>query len=151
MDIARAFEEAKSLPDQVLQRELNSPTGSIPGYIILSELAERDVMRKSAGGQPTMTLAQKYAVPRYSAGGVVQSYTPLSTFIDALTSPEINGSLQQEKLNEKFRGLPPLQAPNAPGVPQQAPSLTSFIPRQPVALKGVSPTGGVTELLRRGR
>jgi muramidase (phage lysozyme) len=64
-DLGQALSELKSLPDAALQRELSSPTGMLPDYMILGELHDRKNMRLGGSGKPTSlkpkSLAEEYA------------------------------------------------------------------------------------------
>ena len=85
MDLARAFSEVKSLPDEALQREMSSPTGMIPPILILGEMGERQQMRLGTGGsfQKKPTIAQQImqgqqpqaapepGIPSFATGGAV--------------------------------------------------------------------------------
>lgn len=65
VDLAQAFSEIKSLPDSVLERELASPSGMIPGWLALGEIHERKALRAThdSATPPTQrkSMAQEYA------------------------------------------------------------------------------------------
>ena len=75
MDLAQAFSELKSLPDTALQKELASPSGMIPGYMVLGELHERKTMR-SGMGSPDDTIKRKSMAEEYM--GDIKSLMPQS-------------------------------------------------------------------------
>ena len=63
-DLSQAFSEIKSLPDHVLEQELHSPSGMIPGWLALGEIHERKTMRAThQGPDPTKrkSMAEEYA------------------------------------------------------------------------------------------
>lgn len=151
MDLSRAYEEAKSLPDSVLQREVSSPTGGVPGYIALAELAERRAIRAGGSGQNVQTLAQKYGlVQGYSAGGVINSLNPLGTIVGAISNPNVLSMLQQEAINEQSGGLPKLRPAQAASPLAPPSSLTDMTLQRLRELSPVSQTGGVAGLLKNG-
>lgn len=54
-DIAAAYQDAKFMSDDALKKELASPTGLVPGYIIMAELQDRSGIRKNGSvDQPSM-------------------------------------------------------------------------------------------------
>jgi hypothetical protein len=62
-DLAQALSEIKSLPDSALQKELASPSGMLPGYLVLGEMHERKRLRAESHGQaPTKrpSMAEEY-------------------------------------------------------------------------------------------
>ena len=77
-DLSQAYSEAKSLPDEVLARELKSGTGMIPGYILLGEMQERKAIRSSTAANPKPTTmvedyvgsVQPYVRPRGPSSGI---------------------------------------------------------------------------------
>lgn len=150
MDLSRSFEEAKSLPDQYLQRALNDPSIGIPGYIALAELRERQVVRQSAGGNANYTLAQKYGSKGYSEGGLIIATNPFHAFINALQNPETTGGIVQEAINYRYNNQPPLMPTQAPQAPQSPYSLGIMSPRPAGNLVSPNAVGGVDLLARRG-
>lgn len=70
MNLGQAFSEVKYLPDEALQRELSNPTGWLPGWLVLGEIAERRQIRESGGGMPPQgTVADRY---KFAQGGLVR-------------------------------------------------------------------------------
>jgi len=60
-DLGQIYSDLKSLPDSALQNELQSPTGMIPGYMIVSELHERKLLRTGEGAADNpKSLAKEY-------------------------------------------------------------------------------------------
>ena len=126
-DFARAYSEVKSLPDEALQRELQNPTGAIPGFLILGEMNERRSLR--AGSQPEnkMSLAQEYMGKGYANGGQVELTTLLNPFVAYL-----EGLTNYHKLDSD----PMIQDGNLPnpptlGEPGPPVGLESLVPLQP--------------------
>jgi len=75
MNIVQLQDMLKSMPDNRLQQELSTPTGSVPQYLVLSEVVRRDKIRSEAASKPTTTVAQDLAQkllpqpPQAFAGG----------------------------------------------------------------------------------
>lgn len=135
VDLSAAFRDVKYLPDDALKSELQSPSGMIPGYLIMAELQEREAMRASSGGssspsksmkdellsrsssQPTQpaTMPQPQGIaslsqPRqYSRGGIVAQLNPFNAMARTLRNPDAIGGYMQEALNNQHGGLPPLE------------------------------------------
>lgn len=119
MDIRRAYEEAKSLPDEVLQRELDSPTGMIPGYIVLGELQERKSIRQTTPPQG------------YSEGGMIARINPFIAYIEAMQNPEQGNMGEAELMERGFKGMTPMMPPQAPAAPQAPMSNSMLVPMAP--------------------
>lgn len=59
MNIGMISSQLKYLPDQVLVKEMQTPSGTVPQFLIMSELQRRQQMRASMPAQPpTSTVAQ---------------------------------------------------------------------------------------------
>lgn len=58
VDLNQAYSETKSLPDNVLRREMASPSGALPSWIVASELSERQAIR-GGGYQRKPSIAQQ--------------------------------------------------------------------------------------------
>lgn len=123
MDINRAYEEAKSLPDEALHHELNTPSGMLPGYIVLSELNERNALRGSASPEaPKGTIAQEFMARGYSAGGMIAGINPFNAYVTGLKSYK---SLDKTPPPQNQSGLPGLPSLPAAFVP---PTQSSLVP-----------------------
>ena len=139
VDINAAYKDAKFLSDDDLKKELSTPTGMIPGYIVMSEMQDRKAIRAGSMAPPNqmsmkdeMLAGQSQPMPQqpqpagafrqYASGGMVKQLNPL----EALTTVQ----------NAAAGGLPALQAAQAPGAaqaPQALPSLNpAGIPQQPL-------------------
>lgn len=126
MDLRRAHEEVKSLPDQELQREMSNPSGFIPGYLVAAELNERNVMRR-----------EKYAAGGYVQGkGIVAQVNPFYTYLMGLKS--------LRDLEPKTSGLSAPGPASAPLAPQ---SLSELVPLPPGTPK---PPGPMQKYARGG-
>lgn len=69
VDLSAAFSEVKSLPDEALNQELSNPSGALPGYLIMSELQDRQAVRAGSGGgkstkRPSMKDELLQSLPR---------------------------------------------------------------------------------------
>ena len=162
VDINAAYREAKYLPDDALQQELSSPTGMIPGYIVMAELQDRQSIRGSAGGntlnQPSMkdellagAIPSSGSSRQYSRGGIIAQLNPFHAMAQAIKNPELMGGYAQEVINQQSGGLPALTAAQAPGSPEDPWHLSDFQPTAPgvpQAPMGFS-NGGLASLNRR--
>ena len=52
MNILEKEDLIKGLPDNVLQQQMQAPTGELPQYLLISEIQRRTDMRKSLQEQP---------------------------------------------------------------------------------------------------
>jgi len=92
MNIVQLQDLLKGMPDQRLQQELQTPTGSVPQYLVLSEVVRRDKLRQDAttaqpskttvvedvmnaaanpGAAPAQPDMQQEAAPAYASGGFI--------------------------------------------------------------------------------
>lgn len=135
MDIASAFSEVKSLPDDALHRELANPTGMIPGYLVLSEIQDRKSLRlehtpTKAARRPSMI--DEIKTKGYSRGGMIAAMTPLKSLTEGLKY------YKNLAFNDPDEGLAGLNAP--PPLMQPLP-IGYFEPQQPEKLKPLKPAG----------
>lgn len=49
MDLSRAYQEVKSLPDEALANELANPSGMVPSYLVMAEMEDRKALRSTGG------------------------------------------------------------------------------------------------------
>ena len=64
MNLIELSEQLKDVPDQLLLKEVQAPSGAYPSYLVVTELSRRKRMRDQAGKQaPTTTVAQDLAQP----------------------------------------------------------------------------------------
>lgn len=157
VDINAAYQDAKFLSDDDLKKELGSPSGMIPGYIVMSELQDRQAIRAGAsGGINNLSMKDEMlggagAGRQYSSGGMVAQLNPFDAMAKAMKNPDLMAGYTQDALNAAAGGLPTLQAAQAPGAPQ-SPSLLSSL--QPTAPGAPQPPmkyamGGIASLYRR--
>jgi muramidase (phage lysozyme) len=128
-DLAQALSEIKSLPDEALQRELASPTGMIPGYLVLGEMHERKSLR--AGTGPGATAKKPKSLAAEYIGDVSKYVTP----------PPPQMPPQQPPQMPSMGGPPPM----AGGMPPQGMPQGGGISSLPPPVKGYA-RGGITTL-----
>lgn len=143
VDLNRAYQEAKSLPDEALGQELSNPTGFLPGYIIMSELEERQALRAGGGGQkPKGSMKDELlsslgggigspSVRQYASGGIVARTNPGYARMMALRYPEFNTKLQEENIIDAHGGIAPLLPLQAPGAAQPPVDINTMLLTQP--------------------
>lgn len=64
MNIIQIQDDLKNLPDQALQKELLQPSGTAPGFLVLTELQRRKQMRSAYEAQkqqPNKSMAEEFA------------------------------------------------------------------------------------------
>lgn len=141
VDLNRAYQEVKSLPDEALQRELSSPTGMLPGYLVMAELDERRAIRGGGGNPSPMSMKEEMLGGReYAKGGLIAGLNPFNAYIQGLKNPQISAGLMQEQINQMYGGLPslmPAQTPGAPQAPQMISDMVPTSPQQPQAPMGL--------------
>ncbi len=119
VDLAQALSEIKSLPDHALQRELKSPSGSIPGWLALGEIHERKRIRATTGGtdpnkRPSM--AEEYA------GNVQPIFAGAGMRPQSVPQPQAAMSPFPPRQQGGIAGLPPPAQAGLATMPQaQAP------------------------------
>lgn len=154
VDLNRAYQEVKSLPDDALNKELSQPTGSLPGYLIMAELEDRKALRGSHGASPNQMsmkdeLLSSAPVRQYANGGMISSLNPGYSGIMQRMHPEMYGGLTQEQINQQSGGLPPLMSAQTPQAAAAIPTLSlatpSGSPLEPPRYSG----GGLASLYRR--
>lgn len=114
MDLRRALEEAQSLPDDALEREMANPSGFIPGYIVASEINERKALRR-----------EKFAKGGLVSGdSVVAQINPFYTYVMGLKHQ--SDLVEAPAVRDGIMPRPPTPAPAANPV-----GLETLIPLQP--------------------
>lgn len=155
-DLSRAMSEIKSLPDEALKKELAMPTGMVPGYLIMSELQDRQALRNGSGPKRPLSMAQEMlqgftpqpAQRMYAEGGLIAATNPFIALIESLQNPEKAGQIQQETINAKFAGQPPLMPLQPLGNPSPVPDIQNMNPQQPGRPLTPDAVGGIANLLR---
>jgi hypothetical protein len=64
MNIIKLQDILKGVPDNRLQKELQSPTGEIPSYLVLSEVVRRDKLRQSVSAAPSQSSVLEDAIAK---------------------------------------------------------------------------------------
>ena len=154
VDLNRAYSEVKSLPDEALQKELASPTGMIPGYLVMAEMDERKAIRRAGGGPPS-ELSMKdemLAGPsrQYSRGGIIAQLNPFYSQMQGMQNPDVAGGLMQEQINQQSGGLPSLMSAQNPGAAPPPSYLSDLVPTPSNAAQPVPgySHGGLASLRR---
>lgn len=146
MDLARIIQEAKSLPDEALKREITSPTGMMPGYLAMSELSDRQALRSGSKGpakRPSMAEEMLGAKQGFAQGGLVGSINPFLAYLEQRVGQPLVDAQDQAS------GLTPLAMPNPPaGLQAPDPLMAPQMPGAPSAPPRYS-QGGLASLLRR--
>lgn len=147
--------DVKFLSDDELKHELASPTGMVPGYIVMSELQDRAAMRSSMSGKKPSNLSMKDEMLQqmghgYAQGGLVAQLNPFNTMAQIMQNPRLAGGYMQEQMNQMSGGLPALQPAQAPGELQPPPEMSSLIPTPSQAPQKPQQysTGGLASLRR---
>ena len=64
MNLIEISEQLKDVPDQLLMKEVQAPSGAYPAYLVVTEMSRRKRMRDQAMKEaPTTTVAQDLAQP----------------------------------------------------------------------------------------
>ena len=58
MNVVQLQDMLRGLPDNRLKQELSQPTGTVPQYLVLSEVVRRDKMREATASAPQSTVLQ---------------------------------------------------------------------------------------------
>lgn len=92
MNIVQLQDLLRGLPDDRLKMEMAQPTGTVPQYLVLSEIVRRDKMRQEAATAPKTTVAQdvlmaanamplpvqqEQPAPAYANGGFITPATAM--------------------------------------------------------------------------
>ena len=64
MNLIEISEQLKDVPDQLLMKEVQAPSGAYPAYLVVTEMSRRKRMRdQSMKEAPTTTVAQDLSQP----------------------------------------------------------------------------------------
>lgn len=141
MDLSRAIQEAKSLPDEELRKEISSPSGMLPGYLAMSELSDRQALRMGSGGKaPRKSMAQELLSQSYAQGGLVSQINPFISYLEQRIGQPLTG------VSDDPVGLTPTNMPSAPQELRRPDGLMA--PQMPGSPASFS-HGGLASLLRR--
>ena len=152
VDLNRAYQEVKSLPDEALQKELSSPTGMIPGYLVMAELDERKSIRGGGGNPNPMSMKDELlgGSRQYSRGGIIAALNPFHAQMQGMENPQVAGGLMQEQINQQSGGLPALMPAQSPGAALPPAYLSDLVPTpssMPQPIPGYA-QGGLASLRR---
>lgn len=74
MDLSSVLSEVKYMPDERLRQELSQPTGMVPQWIVMGEMAERKKVRSEGQNVPAKPpIIQQYQ-QGYANGGLVDAF-----------------------------------------------------------------------------
>lgn len=169
MDLSSAYSTVRDLPDSALQKEMQQPSGMLPTYLVMGELADRASIRGGMGNPKPPTIkdqimqrlqasppgppsqAPNYQpVPGYSRGGIIAQLNPFIAQMkgmDPVGGSDLTAGLIQDQANGMNGGMMPLSspsAPTAPETPQYLGNLNPLPPGNPFAVD----SGGLATLLR---
>lgn len=176
MDLNNAYSAVRDLPDSALQQEMQQPSGLLPQYMIMGELADRASIRGGMGNPKPPTIKDQImqrlgpapqtpgqspytgpsmaptqgggpAIPGYSRGGMIAQINPFVAQQKAMGNPQMQAGLQQDATNNANGGMMPLQQPQSPGAPAPAPMLSTMTPLAPGNPADID-SGGLATLLR---
>lgn len=162
VDIARAYHEAKSLPDEALNRELSQPTGMIPGYLIMAELEDRKALRAGGGAMGGKRMSMKdellqglqspqnspdMPLATYASGGLVDALNPFFAQMQA-RDPMVRAAQMQEQMTKMNHGYMPLNPPATPAAPGSPMVLGVPTPAGTPSTPFHYGSGGITDLLK---
>ena len=136
MDLSRAYQEVKSLPDEALTKELSQPSGMVPSYLVMAELEDRKAIRSSTPQQGKKTsmkddLLNDINPMGFASGGLVQQTNPFYYSMLARMNPEVAASQMQEQMMQANRGYYPTNSLQAPQAPQPPAGISGLVPGAP--------------------
>jgi hypothetical protein len=106
MNLIEISEQLKDVPDQLLMKEVQAPSGAYPAYLVVTEMSRRKRMRDQAVKEaPTTTVAQDLSQPSREQ------------LMAAMAAMQGGGNPSQ------------LVSPEAPPVPRQAQGMSQPAPR----------------------
>ena len=149
MNILEQEDLVKGLPDQILIRQAQMPTGEISQFLVVSELDRRQKMRKEfAERVPEGTVAERVVSEGIAA--MNPNPDPLMTMAMGAQPP-----MGQPPMGQPPMGQPPMMPPQSPmpGQPPQDPMMPPQDPMMMAAGGGIMPypmAGGrsTTDVLR---
>lgn len=157
MDLASAYSAVRDLPDSALHKEMQSPSGMLPAYLVMGELSDRASIRGGMSNPKPPTIkdqlmagtqqAQPQIVPGYSRGGIIGQLNPFIAQQQGLRNPDMAAGLAQDSMNSQNGGMMPLIEPQAPGAPGEGMALSAMVPLPPGNPSAID-SGGLATLLR---
>jgi len=123
-NLVSAAEHLKSMPDQWLAREMQTPSGAVPPYLVLGELQRRQLLRSGAGKGPgpSSTVAQD----------------AMRTTLQQITPPQPTGPPPPPGMAPIARGMPA----GAMGAPMPGATPPQNVPRPKMMADGGSVDDG---------
>jgi hypothetical protein len=122
MNLIEISEQLKDVPDQLLMKEVQAPSGAYPSYLVVTEMSRRKRMRDQAMKEaPTTTVAQDLMQPSREQMMAAMAATQQRMAPPSLPSQLVSG-----------------QAPQAQMMSQPAPRLNAGIMAAPQAANALS-------------
>ena len=126
MNLIELSEQLKDVPDQLLMKEVQAPSGAYPSYLVVTEMSRRKRMRDQAQKEaPTTTVAQDLAQPSREQ------------MMAAMAATQQRMGQQTPPPSQLVSGQGP-QGPQAQMMSQPAPRLNAGIMAAPQAANALS-------------
>jgi hypothetical protein len=126
MNLIELSEQLKDVPDQLLMKEVQAPSGAYPSYLVVTEMSRRKRMRDQAQKEaPTTTVAQDLAQPSREQ------------MMAAMAATQQRMGQQPPPSSQLVSGQGP-QGPQAQMMSQPAPRLNAGIMAAPQAANALS-------------
>lgn len=126
MNLIELSEQLKDVPDQLLMKEVQAPSGAYPSYLVVTEMSRRKRMRDQAAKEaPTTTVAQDLAQPSREQ------------MMAAMAATQQRMGQQTPPPSQLVSGQGP-QGPQAQMMSQPAPRLNAGIMAAPQAANALS-------------
>lgn len=112
MNLIEISEQLKDVPDQLLMKEVQSPSGAYPSYLVVTEMTRRKRMRDQAMKEaPSTTVVQDLAQPNREQMMAAMAATQRGMAPSSqLVSPEAPPAPQAQQMSQ------PVPRLNAPGI-----------------------------------
>ena len=113
-NIVKLQDQLKNLSDQQLAQEMQSPSGSVPQFLIMTEMNRRNEMRQESKKAPEGTVADELIQQAQQPQGLMN--LPDETLAGAAMRARISG--QQQQAPDGMVAMPPQQQGMPQGMPQ---------------------------------
>ena len=127
MNLIEISEQLKDVPDQLLMKEVQAPSGAYPAYLVVTEMTRRKRMRDQAVKEaPTTTVAQDLTQP--SREQLMAAMAATQRNMAAEAPPEMPVGMPAQMPRQAQGMSLPAQRLNAPGImaaPQAAQALAA--------------------------
>lgn len=127
MNLIEISEQLKDVPDQLLMKEVQAPSGAYPAYLVVTEMSRRKRMRDQAMKEaPTTTVAQDLSQP--SREQLMAAMAGTQRMMGAEQPPEMPVGMPAQMPRQAQGVSLPAQRLNAPGImaaPQAAQALAA--------------------------